>query len=95
MSDQYCILRDGELIAASPLEWARWFETSAERLVARSEVGDAEITTLCMGMMPPGALFKTVIYGGRFHGQTECYSTLEAAMFGHERLFGKIESEQS
>ncbi len=94
MSFNYCILRDGELIPATSLEWARWFENSDERIIARSQSGDADIVTICLGMMPPGVLFKTTVFGGAFDGETDTYSTLEDAMLGHERMFGRIEKQQ-
>lgn len=95
MNFSYCILRDGELIPATPLEWERWwFEDATERIIAESQIGDAEISTVCLGMMPPGSFFKTVVFGGTLNGETESYLTLEEAMIGHERMFGRVENEQ-
>lgn len=92
MSSSYRILHDGDLIPATTLEWVRWFETSDERIVAHSWAADAEILTICLGMMPPGSLFKTFVTGGIFDGATESYLTLEDAMWGHERWFGRAEN---
>ena len=88
----YGILCDGQLKPATALEWERWWFTKPdERLIAHSWIGEAKILTVCLGIMPPGRSFRTEASGGLLDGAIECYTTLEEAMIGHERMFGRVE----
>ena len=88
----YGILRNGQLVPATALEWERWWFTKpVERIIAHSWIGEAELLTVCLGIMPPGTSFRTDVFGGLLNGISEQYDTLEEAMLGHERLFGRVE----
>jgi hypothetical protein len=48
--------------------WAEWFET-ADRVVAKTKVGDAEVSTVFLGldhafMGGPPILYETMVFGG-------------------------------
>ncbi len=89
----YGILRNGQLIPATALEWERWWFTKPdERIIGHSWIGEAELLTVCLGIMPPSTSFRTDVFGGPLNGISEQYDTLEEAMLGHERLFGHVES---
>jgi hypothetical protein len=68
MSDKYVL--DGKMPrkVGSLEEWARWFET-AERHVAKDEIGEARVSTVFLGIDHrwgdgPPLLFETMIFGG-------------------------------
>jgi hypothetical protein len=87
----YFTLQDGALVPATRLAWERWWNQHPEdRLIARSELGDAEIVTECLGLR--GAPFRGMIRGGRLDGTTVFYDDLESAMQGHEWLVGRAEA---
>lgn len=78
------------------MKWATWFE-KAERKVARTVVGDTEVSTVFLGLDysfgdPQGPLlFETLAFGGEGDGECERYSTWEAAVAGHARMVESLE----
>lgn len=87
---KYYIL-DGDRIKAVPFgDWAIWFET-ADRKIARTEIGDVLVSTVFLGLdhsfLPdsPPILFETMIFGGEHDGYQDRYRTIEEAKAGHER----------
>lgn len=91
MSDRY-ILKDGVPIPESDLlTWAKWLESEDNRRVAYTEIGDARISTVFLGVdhaFGGGApvLFETMVFGGSLDEHMQRYYTLEEAMIGHERI---------
>jgi hypothetical protein len=86
------------------LEWAAWFET-ANRRVARTEIGDAEVSTVfigldhCFGFRGPPILFETMVFADD-HPLDEIqlrYSTWAEAETGHIEVCEQIQAldEQS
>lgn len=67
-------------------EWKRWFET-ADRVVARTQVGDAKVSTVFLGIAPQSGsdlpMFETMIFGGKHHGFSVRRSTWEEAKAQH------------
>jgi len=67
----YILGDDGEPVGpVDVLVWAEWFETHAQdRIVAKTKVGDAEVSTVFLGldhafMGGPPILYETMIFGG-------------------------------
>ena len=86
----------------SLLEWARWFETSADvRRVALDNIGGVKVSTVFLGLDHSfdGAgpvLFETLVFGGPLDGEQERYATRDEAVTGHvsmvERVKGSVPS---
>lgn len=66
MSDNYIL--DGKTpVPADLMTWARWYET-ADRSVAKSEVGPYRVSTVFLGLNHefgggPPLLFETIVFG--------------------------------
>jgi len=84
------ILKDGKPIAVDDvLEWALWFET-AERVVAKDDIGGAHISTIFLGIdynfdSGPPVLWETMIFGGEHDEYQERYTSEKDARAGHKR----------
>ena len=89
------VLRGRELVECVDLmEWARWFET-AERHVARDEVGGVSVSTVFLGLdhqfgNGPPLLFETMIFGGTHDQHQERYSTWAEAEQGHQKALALV-----
>lgn len=93
MNDKY-ILKDKKPVPAELVEWANWFET-ADRVVAKDEIGDIKISTVFLGLdYSFGAgkplLFETMIFGGENDQYQERYSTWEEAEAGHKEAVALV-----
>jgi hypothetical protein len=65
----YYILRGHTPVACDLMTWAQWFERNpAERIVARTRVGDVTVSTVFLGVnynyldIGPPILFETMIF---------------------------------
>lgn len=72
-------------------EWARWFEDTEKRRVARTELdGGVLVSTVFLGLdhnffgSGPPILFETMIFGGKYDQYMQRYSTWKEAEEGHE-----------
>lgn len=94
MSDKYT-LKDGKIKKETDLiKWAKWFET-ANRQVAKDKIGDANISTVFLGLdhsfnggIP--ILFETMVFGGKLDQEQERYATLEQAKRGHKLMVKRV-----
>ena len=83
---------------ADVLEWADWFET-ADRQVASTEVGDARISTVFLGLdhnyraVGRPILWETMVFGGLFNGEQDRYETHEQARCGHDAMVAKVSGQ--
>jgi len=96
MNEFYYILVDGEPVPTSDLfTWGEWFET-ADRNVAKTEIGETLVSTVFLGLdhsFGNGSipiLFETLVFGGGLDGMMDRYATLEDAMLGHERMVARV-----
>lgn len=92
------ILRDKKVVVESDLlAWSKWFKT-ANRRVARDEIGFQEIITSFLGIdyqfgQGPPLLFETMVF-------PDCeicvrYATWDEAVAGHKRVVDDVRSEVS
>lgn len=89
MSDKYVLNGKSPVMESDLMKWAKWFET-ADRHVAKTQVGDVTISTVFLGvdhnfLGKDPILFETMIFGGTHDGDGERYHTWEEAEDGHER----------
>jgi len=83
------------------LEWARWFEISNNRKVARTQISDDVIvSTVFLGLDHqygdgPPLLFETMIFGGPLDEQMNRYSTWDEAEKGHQEMVEKAKNSLS
>ena len=90
------IVKDGQAVCEpDALTWAEWF-TAADRLVARTMVGDMRVQTDFVGInvyvSDPPRVWETMIFGGRWDGYQERYSSELEARAGHEKAVALVES---
>jgi hypothetical protein len=81
--------------------WATWYEENGDkRRVAFTEVGEAKVSTVFLGLdhnWSGGApvLWETLIYGGRFSGEILRYTSRTAALVGHEIMVARATTKDA
>lgn len=91
------ILDGHEPVAVDLFTWARWFE-DAERHIDRTQVGDADVSTVFLGIdhnfapSGPPVLFETMIFGGQHSDACWRYTTWDQAAAGHHRIVDALEA---
>lgn len=91
----YYILDSEKAIEKVPqIVWARWFG-AAERVVEKTIIGDAEISTVFLGIdhqfgEGPPLLFETLIFGGEHDGDMWRYPTWGEAKTGHDEVVANL-----
>lgn len=88
MSDM-AILKDKKVIPTENMtEWGEMFK-GKDRLVAKDTIGDADISTVFLGLNHgyggKKLWFETMIFGGEHDEFQERYATWEEAEAGHKR----------
>lgn len=88
--DDYYFVLDGHEArpATSYEDIVSWME-SEKRIVAKTKIGDVEVSTvfLCINHAfadGPPVVFETMVFGGRFDQECERYHTWDEAAAGHE-----------
>ena len=97
MSDHY-ILDGHEAVKADLMTWAKWFETTKDRHVARETIGDVDISTVFLGLdhsfdQGPPLLFETMIFGGALDQEQDRCTTWEEAEAMHATMCGRVRAE--
>ena len=93
MNEYYRLDENHVAVPCALLEWAKMFEDTDARRVARDEEGDIFVSTVFLGMnhnwgdVPP-LLFETMIFGGESDEDTWRYSTWQQAVDGHKKACG-------
>lgn len=91
MLEKYVLIGHEPRLERDLLVWGQWMEF-ADRMVARTQVGDMRVSTVFLGfdhsfMGGPPLLFETMIFGG--HGDIDGYqercSTWEQAETQHAK----------
>ena len=80
------------------IKWANWFAT-ANRHVAKEEIGDATISTVFLGLNhsfgePRPLLFETMVFGGDLDEYQERCSTWEEAETMHAETVRRVKAKQ-
>lgn len=77
------------------MEWAMEFE-KMDRTVARTDFPRCHVSTVFLSLdhnftrNGPPLLFETMVFGGKFDGDCERYSTWEEAERGHKAMCEKV-----
>ena len=91
MSDKYILDGQTPVLCDDLLTWAKWFET-AKCHVAKTTVGDVEVSTVFLGVnynfreSGPPILFETMVFGGRLNQEQDHYATWQEAKQGHQAM---------
>jgi len=80
--------------AESIEEWADWFEHADNRLLTQTQVRQARISTVFLGIdhsfdtaeNAPPILFETMIFGGAYDQFQWRYTSAEEALIDHEKI---------
>lgn len=94
-NDKYILDENGDPKVVGLIEWGEWMEV-ADRTVAKSQVGEVEVSTVFLGLdhnFGDGEplLFETMIFGGEHDGYQERYATKIEALKGHEKALNLVE----
>lgn len=98
---RYYILNDKkEAVPADLMEWGRFFENSENRIVAKTAIGNSEISTVFPGLDHsfsgdgPPLLYETMIFGGMHDEyQRRCSTWVEAEAM-HEKAVNLVRGTQ-
>lgn len=90
--------RDG-----TPMAFEKWAESFGEpeaKRVARTTVGEVNVSTVWLGLDHsfgggPPLIFETMIFGGRHSEEQWRYSTEEEALTGHRAAVDLVRSDRS
>jgi hypothetical protein len=78
------------------MDWAFRFADWSYKRVAKTKVGDVEVSTVWLGLdhgyEDTGPLiFETLVFGGPLDGEMERYATEAEALAGHEAMVARVE----
>jgi len=91
----YYILDGHKTVKVDLMTWAKWFEKSEDRHVAREKIGDAEISTVFLGIdhsfgQGPPMLFETMVFGGALDQEQDRCTTWEEAEAMHATVCERV-----
>ncbi|MCJ7828738.1 MAG: hypothetical protein MUP81_03235 [Dehalococcoidia bacterium] len=97
-TDKYILDGHRPIIEKDLLTWGKWIET-ADRKVARTEIGQVKISTVFLGLdhqfgEGEPLLFETMVFGGKYDQEQERYSTWDEAEKGHKKWVKKVEGKK-
>lgn len=102
---EHYILAGHTPIKVSFSRWFCWFCSTVtspdERRVAKTEVGEAVVSTVFLGLdhrqslHGEPVLFETMVFGGEHSGKQERYSTWGEAEVGHEETVKLVKGEMT
>jgi len=96
----YILDEDGKSVRKADTieEWADWFEHSNNRLMKQTQVRQARISTVFLGIdhsfdtsgESPPVLFETMIFGGAYDQFQWRYSDPEEALKDHDKIVNYV-----
>lgn len=101
MGDYYILNADHSVRRPAGLrEWADAFNAVGTRRVARDRIGDAEVSTVFLGIdhsfgQGPPLIFETMIFGGQHDQDQWRYSTWDEAVAGHQAAVELVRSDET
>lgn len=99
MSDKFILDKDRKVVPAKDiLEWGCFFEATALRTVAKDKIGDADVSTVFLGLdhgfgQGEPVLWETMVFGGPFDQTMErCSGTWQDAEAMHKRMVDQLQA---
>lgn len=98
MSKHY-ILKKKQPVRVDLTEWAAWFEKSDNRTVARTQIGDADVSTVFLGLDHnfsgggPPLIFETLVFGGTYDGEMMRCSSWQQAEAAHKAMCERVAAD--
>jgi hypothetical protein len=97
VSDYY-ILDGHKTVRVGSMAWAEWFEKSGDRRVAKEKIGEAEISTVFLGIdhsfgQGPPMLFETMVFGGALDQEQDRCTTWEEAEAMHAMMCERVRED--
>ena len=98
MSGQYILDENGQPVPCHDLmEWGRFMEQKGVRQVAIDMIGDADVSTVFLGLDHafgggPPVLWETMIFGGKHDGYQERYTSRNRAIVGHQKALEMVKA---
>ena len=86
--DRVFILKGKRITPVAYLEWAKWLENIANRVIGSTDVPGGRVSTVFLGCPP--VFFETMVFGGRLNEWQWRYSTYEEAKAGHCRIVKQV-----
>ena len=77
------------------LEWGRFMEDRALRIVEHTMVGTIKVSTVFLGLdhsfcSGPPMLWETMIFGGPLDQEMDRYHSLDSAQLGHAQTVARV-----
>jgi len=100
MKSRHYILKDGKVVPATLMAWAKWFETS-ERIVKQEQVGNSKVSTVFLGLDhsfldEAPVLWETMVFGGKLDLEMErCSGNREQAEAMHELMVKRVKEHEA
>ena len=104
IESRHYILKDKEVVSATLLEWAEFFEDTENRIINKTTVGKYSVSTVFLGLdhrftsdgLP--LIFETMVFcddkEDGMYDYTERYSTYQEAEQGHLETLKFIEEKK-
>ena len=99
----FYMLVNGEIRETTDVrEWGRWYETTPERIVEQTRVGQRDVSTIFLGIdhnffgKGPPLLFETMVFNldsGSSGEEQRRWATLKEAKLGHLAICRMLEVE--
>lgn len=94
MMKNYILKGHTPVLEENILTWGEWLE-KAERHVGNTIKKGIQVSTVFLGLnhrfgIGSPLFFETMVFGGKYDGEQERYSTWEEAEKGHERICNKV-----
>ena len=96
MRSEYFVRDASTATGARPATWEEWrdariLDDEAAKRIAKDAVGEAEVSTVFLGLDHafddgPPVLWETMIFGGEHSEDQWRYTSEQAARVGHERI---------
>lgn len=90
-------LENKKVVECPMLEAAPAMENTEARIVGKTIVGDAEVSTVFLAMdhgyEGPPLWFETMVFGGKFEDYQRRYTTWEEAEQGHKEVVKMVGDE--
>ena len=91
---KYILNGKNPVLEPNLIKWAEWFE-KGNRIVKQEKIGKVEISTIFFGVdrgfrNGKPILFETMIFGGKFNNDRDCYCSWNDALKGHEHMKRKV-----